>query len=486
MELISTEYTQNYISFKQELDSELNKAADGFVKIGYLLRQAEDTDVLRTSGYRNVTEFAAAEYGLTKDIVSRYININKRFSEGGYSDRLADRYHNYGLAKLAEMLTLPDNIVDAMPEDVSKEEIRDIKREYAEEQKISDIEVAIEKAEMEAQQKEEDGQDTNITYVTPKNPMENIIYDFLKTNPDEYLKFNDFMLIGSDIYNILAPSGSRVITSRIPGQGRYMLSITSPSEPVTVVSMREPDISYKYSLDELADYISHFIPDEEESHEIWYKKIFGEEWPEKEQEKEVDKEPENGLNTRKKLTSDNTQKKPEKRPEKRPEKKKQSKVTVIKPKVEVVPGVNVEIEDINKAESAASEEILRGEIEANPGYTHEEPEYEYQEMPESGLNTRKKSELEDSENDEVAPVQQISEEEPATERPYKDMPTEKLEEIFGEYYNSMDDDYQMSKRLLRQYCYEAAEQVMKKAYETFEKLIPYVKELNAREDEDNV
>ena len=72
----SEEYSQEYLAFKQELDTELNKAADGFVKIGYLLRRAEDSDILRTSGYRNVTEFAAAEYGLSKDVVSRYININ--------------------------------------------------------------------------------------------------------------------------------------------------------------------------------------------------------------------------------------------------------------------------------------------------------------------------------------------------------------------------------------------------------------------------
>ena len=58
----TNEYSQEYLTFKKELDTELNKAADGFVKIGYLLRRAEDSDILRTSGYRNVTEFAAAEY----------------------------------------------------------------------------------------------------------------------------------------------------------------------------------------------------------------------------------------------------------------------------------------------------------------------------------------------------------------------------------------------------------------------------------------
>lgn len=39
-----------------------------------------------------IAEFAKAEYGLSKDIVSRYIAINDRYSEGGYSDRLQDKY----------------------------------------------------------------------------------------------------------------------------------------------------------------------------------------------------------------------------------------------------------------------------------------------------------------------------------------------------------------------------------------------------------
>lgn len=280
MELTPVDYTRDYASFKQELDTELIKAADGFVKIGYLLKVARDTEVLSESGYKTVAEFAQAEYGLTKDIVSRYIAINDRYSEGGYAPSLDSRYQNYGIAKLAEMLTLPDNIVEAIPEDVTKEDIREIKREFAEEQKISDVELFIERAEVESQNRESINN-------TPDNTMKQIIFDFLKANPEEYMKFNDENLTGADVFEILAPSGSRIITSRIPGQGRYMLSITSPTNPVTVVNMREPDTKEEYSLEQIAEYIWPMIATDGD-YKYWYENIFDTEWPIKD-EKEPEK-----------------------------------------------------------------------------------------------------------------------------------------------------------------------------------------------------
>lgn len=350
MDYMTEDYTKSYTSFKAELDMELNKAADGFVKIGYLLKVARDTDVLGSSGYKTVAEFAQTEYGLTKDIVSRYIAINDRYSEGGYAPSLASKYQNFGLAKLAEMLTLPDNIVEAIPDDITKEEIREIKREYAEEQKVSDIEIFEERAEVEA---ELNKQDIYINDIKPDNPMKHIIYDFLKDNPDEYIKFKDFMITGEGVYDILAPSGSRIITSRIPGKGRYMLSITGSTEPVVVASMREPSESYKYTLDELAEYISLFIPTvaDLEIHKLCYEKLFNIPWPKQE-------ESENSIDTRPETASE------EKKPEKKPEKKKVSKVTVIKKKEEVAPVQHENKENL--------QEERAGELEENSNIVNEE------------------------------------------------------------------------------------------------------------------
>ena len=133
-----------YEEFRDTLGTELQKQAEGFVKIGYLLKIARDTDILCKSGYKNLVEFAKGEFNLTKDVVSRYIAINDRYSENGYSECLKAEYKGYGMAKLAEMLTLPQEIVESIPVEATKREIQEIKREIREEERITDIEVALE------------------------------------------------------------------------------------------------------------------------------------------------------------------------------------------------------------------------------------------------------------------------------------------------------------------------------------------------------
>ena len=140
----SLEGIRTYQEFKAATDREVYNQAEGFVRLGYLLRRAEDTDILSESGYKTVTEFAKAEYGLTETYVSRYININKRYSEGGYSDRLMERFQGFGLAKLADMLTLPDGVVEALPVEATRAQIQEVKREVARERQVSDLEILME------------------------------------------------------------------------------------------------------------------------------------------------------------------------------------------------------------------------------------------------------------------------------------------------------------------------------------------------------
>ena len=146
-------YQKSYKEYKAELDGELQKTAEGFVRIGYLLKVARDTNILAESGYQTVTEFAEAEYNLNKTQVSRFISINDRFSEEGYSDRLKDSYKDFGYAKLTIMLQLPEAMTEELSPDYSKAEIQELKEEMDEEKKISDIELAIEKADYRNQQR---------------------------------------------------------------------------------------------------------------------------------------------------------------------------------------------------------------------------------------------------------------------------------------------------------------------------------------------
>lgn len=92
-----------YEEFKQAVNRVLNRTVEDFVLTGYLLKQARDTDILKDSGYNDVNEFAWGEYKLDASQVSRYIRVNDKFSEGGYSPKLQEQYQGFGYAKLALM-----------------------------------------------------------------------------------------------------------------------------------------------------------------------------------------------------------------------------------------------------------------------------------------------------------------------------------------------------------------------------------------------
>lgn len=304
----SEEYSQEYLAFKQELDTELNKAADGFVKIGYLLRRAEDSDILRTSGYRNVTEFAAAEYGLSKDVVSRYININKRYSEGGYAPVLAERYHGFGMTKLAEMLTLPQAIVDTIPEELSKTEIREIKKEFDAEQGVTDIEIAIEAAG----QPEEQREDKLLTQV---------VRAWLHDIPDDFRRLSRVIYPDYDIdkmMDIIAPDETRVIIVRVPGVGRLMMTC-SISANIKIVNMRTGEngqISWEDLCSAASAICARRYPDEK-IEDVWAR-TYDDPYPEEKKE-EPKPEPRKDVQAK------------DKKEEKKPAKRKESKVTVAKP-----------------------------------------------------------------------------------------------------------------------------------------------------------
>ncbi|MBQ1287689.1 MAG: hypothetical protein IIY22_03945 [Erysipelotrichaceae bacterium] len=200
--------TSNYQQFKQALDSEIQREAEGFVKIGYLLRVARDTDVLK-GHYDNVNDFAKKEYGLDVSQVSRFISINERFSENGYSDKLEAHYEGFGVAKLSIMLQLPDNLNETLTPDFTKSEINTLREEVKEESKVSDIEVMMEP-------RAADEIDEAIKEMLRDPNLFDRCINLRKAGlpSDDYVK---------QLKEILAPSGVSIKSVRVSGVGRIMI-----------------------------------------------------------------------------------------------------------------------------------------------------------------------------------------------------------------------------------------------------------------------
>lgn len=320
MELM--EYTKTYQEYKRELDAVLTRTAEDFVQIGYLLKVARDTDILAESDYATVTDFAKAEYGIDKTQVSRFISINDRFSEGGYSDHLLPNYKGFGYAKLTLMLQIPDEINEALPPTLSKAEIQDIKDEVDAESRVTDIEVEIERAEAAAV--------TDKPMLPPEgSPLKRNLWQMGKEQEELFRKLwmACFMETASgnrnnaEIMDVLIPQGDAVYTVRIPGERRTQIIVNS--DGATIVNLKTLERS-KYTEDQICDAVRSLI-DGGSSPEEQYKMLYGEDLipeepeiaPVQPNETPKEKKPEKRKESR--VTKANTEKKKPKEPERKPE-----------------------------------------------------------------------------------------------------------------------------------------------------------------------
>lgn len=259
---------RSYQEYKQELDTELKKTAEGFVRIGYLLKVARDTSILAESQYDNVVDFARAEYGLDKTQVSRFMNINDKFSEGGYAPELKAEYQGFGYAKLSIMLLLPEDVNNVLTPDYSKAEIQQIKDEVDEEKKTTDIEVLLEEKDSVQQ-----SFDTN---------LEKAVYQLGKDASEVYKRLWESAVkngeSGKRFIENLIPDEKAMYIVRIPGAGRCMLSMKAEEDAVKLINIRDSSANETYTKQELEDALKKMMPDTDTWGKAW-ESLYGEKLP---------------------------------------------------------------------------------------------------------------------------------------------------------------------------------------------------------------
>ena len=215
----------NYKQYKESLDQELSRSAESFVRIGYLLKVARDTNILYESGYETVTQFAEAEYNLRPDQVTRFMQINDRYSEDGYGMNLQDAYKGMGYTKLVEMLQLPLAIAQELTPDFTREEIKEIRSEVEEEQKITDLEVMMEPKDWGGE----------------ISALQQVIIQLGHDNQELYKKVYDWAQGEKDLQKfkwLMDPSGSTVYSIRVRGLGKFLLSVKEKEEQAVLINVR--------------------------------------------------------------------------------------------------------------------------------------------------------------------------------------------------------------------------------------------------------
>ena len=292
--------TIDYQGFKRDTDLAVEKIrtgamtmVQGAVELGYQLKVARDTGVLQESGYSSMGEFARAEYGLRPDQTTRYMQLNDKYSEDGYSRRLKEKYTGIGKTILMEMLTLPDIISDEITENFSKEDVRALSAELKEENEITDLEVMME--------------ETDRAQEELPSILEQTAYQLGKEQPQIYEDLFEALYINESqaAAEILAPDEEKIYSLRIPGTGRVLLSLKLSEQQVRLINVRsqeKADFTWQ-QLEKALRNLMDFTIGPEES----WEKRYGEKFP-KEEPKETKPE--------KKQPKVQKAKKPQKKPEK--------------------------------------------------------------------------------------------------------------------------------------------------------------------------
>lgn len=278
MEYMAEKQFVNYQSYKTEFDGVMKRTVGNFVSIGYFLKVARDTDILRESGYATMGEFAQKEYGISESQASRFIAVADKYGDG--RGNLLGQYREYSYSLLSEMLTLPEVVAQEISADMTRDEVRELKAEIGQEQAVTPLEVL-----MEGQQEEE--------------PLTALLKAWFHENPSDYARALDVsyktvrtagMSYSGAVLDALAPGGIAILVARVQGVGRLMLSFKGAQELPVLINTRTNEreqIAWEKLFDTV-DKLTEFEEDlqaegrEEEVRAAW-RELYGEDYPNIEQ-----------------------------------------------------------------------------------------------------------------------------------------------------------------------------------------------------------
>lgn len=264
-------YQKGYEEYRAELGAELASASESFVRIGYLLKVARDTDILKYTSYTTYVDFAKAEYGLEKTQVSRFIRINDRFSEGGNSMELKDEYKGFGTRKLGVMLTLPEEITEELSPEYTVDDIETIQKEVKEEQAITPIEDFVEKVEAE---------NTNDAgaALAKDDILMAAVFEIGKAYPEVFERV--MTLPDIEIKKTLAPIADQMYIVRVMGTGKLMV-ICKEAE-IVIVNARTNEKTSRTWEEMSKAWDSLWYSVHSVGYKEVYKELYGIDFPEKE------------------------------------------------------------------------------------------------------------------------------------------------------------------------------------------------------------
>ena len=123
-------------SATEKIKKTITKMTEDYMYMSFLLwevREYKYYEYAEPNSYPDVSTYSEMEFGFSKSQTSRLIKLCENFSAktstGSPSMRIADRFENFNMSQLVEMLGLPVEKWDEITPDMSAKKIREVRKE---------------------------------------------------------------------------------------------------------------------------------------------------------------------------------------------------------------------------------------------------------------------------------------------------------------------------------------------------------------------
>lgn len=123
------------VGYQDSIDiiyDELQKTRKSFIKIGWYLKHIKDAAMYKEDGYTNIYEFAYDKFNISQSTATRFINLCIEFSVNHDSPDLDEKYIDFSVSQLFEMLPMKSEEKGKITPDMTVRQIREVKNETKE------------------------------------------------------------------------------------------------------------------------------------------------------------------------------------------------------------------------------------------------------------------------------------------------------------------------------------------------------------------
>ena len=170
----------DYREAKEIIRNKLQGMTQNFIGIGFYLRQIKETEGFQKDGYASVYEFAEDQYGIKRSTAIRWMQMNEKFSRGGYSPFLDSGYKDFGKSQLQEMLYLDSEQLEEVTPEMTVREIREIRTPEPEEEQLPGQMSVEDFPEVLPEQEEQQTEETKVELQKPTEEVSKYLNAFAR------------------------------------------------------------------------------------------------------------------------------------------------------------------------------------------------------------------------------------------------------------------------------------------------------------------